>query len=170
MTSGASDQEAGLPVAETFQALSAATDGDERKSVFGNLVTSDTDIVGLVAYSIYKQNKHDWLVSFAKAKSRDPNEAELQSYIIGESTARRLATYRHLAEATLEGRGPVVSTRPATESFAQRTYAVAQRNQTAISGGASTGMKALLYVLGALVVLLALYLAARYGMPAPVKP
>src|SRR3954468_14307437 len=39
--------------------LSGAEDGD-RNPVFTNLVKADNDIVGLVAYSIYKQNKLDW--------------------------------------------------------------------------------------------------------------
>ena len=68
----------------------------------------DADIAGLVAYSIYKQNKLDWLTAFETAKKRSPNEAELAAYIIGEGTPRRLATYRHLAEATLAGTGPDV--------------------------------------------------------------
>ena len=76
--------------------------------MFLNLVKGDDDIAGLVAYSIYKQNKLDWLRAFKIAQSRTPNEAELASYIIGEGTPRRLATYRHLAEATLAGNGPTV--------------------------------------------------------------
>ena len=48
----------------------------------------------------------DWRPAFAAAKGRAPDDGELASYIIGESTPRRLATYRHLAEATLAGKGP----------------------------------------------------------------
>jgi hypothetical protein len=87
----------------------AAVDADDRGGVFRQLVKDDADITGLVAYSIYKQNMLDWLTAFEKAKSRGPNEDELSSYIIGEATARRLATYRHLAEATLSGNGPGAS-------------------------------------------------------------
>ena len=57
----------------------------------------------MVAYSIYKQNKRAWLDDFVKATARTPTEAETRSYIIGESTERRLATYRQLAAATLGG-------------------------------------------------------------------
>ncbi|MDP2356738.1 MAG: hypothetical protein Q8M31_11845 [Beijerinckiaceae bacterium] len=78
----------------------------DRNTVFGSLVTEDSDVVGLVAYSIYKQNKHDFLVAFSKTKGREPNEAELSAYTMGESTPRRLAIFRHLAQATLDGRGP----------------------------------------------------------------
>ncbi len=80
----------------------------ERTGVFTSLVKEDSDISGLVAYSIYKQNKLDWLQAFEAATCRAPNESELAAYIIGESTPRRLATYRHLAESTLAGKGPDV--------------------------------------------------------------
>ncbi len=159
---------AGLPAArslETPDATALAGDGD-RNIVFGSLVTGDSDIVGLVAYSIYKQNKHDWLVSFEKIRGRAPRDDESQAYIIGESTPRRLSTYRHLAQSTLDGHGPEVSTGPSGESFAQRGYAVAQRNKTQMmSGGQGAGVKAIAWVLAAVVILGALYLVLHYGIP-----
>ena len=77
----------------------------ERNPIFDALVTPDEDVAGLVAYSIYKQNKRAWLDDFVKATGRAPNEAESRAYIIGESTERRLSTYRHLAASTLAGQG-----------------------------------------------------------------
>ena len=88
----------------TTQALSADEKG--RNGVFAHLVQGDDDIAGLVAYSIYKQHKLDWLRAFESVQGRPPNESELASYFIGEGTPRRIATYRHLAEATLAGHGP----------------------------------------------------------------
>jgi hypothetical protein len=81
----------------------AATEESERNPIFDSLVGSDGEIAGLVAYSIYKQNKRAWLDDFIKITKRTPTEAETRSYIIGESTERRLATYRQLAAATLGG-------------------------------------------------------------------
>jgi hypothetical protein len=78
----------------------------ERNPIFDALVTPDEDVAGLVAYSIYKQNKRAWLDDFIKATGRAPTDAESRAYIIGESTERRLNTYRHLAAATLAGQGP----------------------------------------------------------------
>lgn len=83
-----------------------ATGEAERNPIFDALVSPDEDIAGLVAYSIYKQNKRAWLDDFIKATGRSPTEAESRAYIIGESTERRLTTYRHLAAATLSGQGP----------------------------------------------------------------
>ena len=98
------------PIATTIASTAgtAAIETSDRNGVFRHLVGNDSDITGLVAYSIYKQNKLDWLSAFETAKGRSPDDAELASYIIGEGTPRRLATYRHLAEATLAGHGPDV--------------------------------------------------------------
>jgi hypothetical protein len=78
----------------------------EHNTIFDSLVKVEGEVSGLVAYSIYKQNKRAWLQDFLKATGRPPTEAESRAYIIGESTERRLATYRHLASATLAGQGP----------------------------------------------------------------
>jgi len=78
----------------------------ERNPIFDALVTPDEDVAGLVAYSLYKQNKRAWLEDFIKATGRAPTDAESRAYIIGESTERRLNTYRHLAAATLAGQRP----------------------------------------------------------------
>ena len=78
----------------------------ERNTIFDSLVRAEGEVSGLVAYSIYKQNKRAWLNDFQKTVGRPPTEAETRAYIIGESTERRLATYRHLAQSTLAGQGP----------------------------------------------------------------
>jgi hypothetical protein len=78
----------------------------EHNTIFDSLVKVEGEVSGLVAYSIYKQNKRAWLQDFLKVTGRPPTEAESRAYIIGESTDRRLATYRHLAAATLAGNGP----------------------------------------------------------------
>jgi hypothetical protein len=74
--------------------------------IFETLVTSEEDLVGFVAYGLYKQSKRDWFIAFATEHRRAPNAVEIRSYIVGESTERRLATYRHLAEQTLAQRQP----------------------------------------------------------------
>ncbi|MDH7797690.1 MULTISPECIES: hypothetical protein [unclassified Beijerinckia] len=152
-----------LPSGASFDlakaSAAAAADSDaERNSVFASLVSGDADIVGLVAYSIYKQNKHDWLVSFSRIKSREPDEGELSAYIIGESTPRRLATYRHLAQATLDGRGPEVSTGVGGQSYAQQGLGKARNGRSAPGS-----MPPTLWIGLTVVVLILAYLAARAG-------
>jgi hypothetical protein len=129
-----------------------------RNAVFAALVKSDADITGLVAYSIFKQNELDWLAEFRTAKGREPSEAEADSYIIGESTPRRLATYRHLADATLSGKGPDV----AAGGVPAGGYTAPRASEARASGlGGST----ILYVVIAIVVLVGVYLGARFGLP-----
>jgi hypothetical protein len=85
--------------------LKADASDNERNPIFDALVSPDEDITDLVAYSIYKQNKRAWLDAFIKTTGRGPSESETRAYIIGESTERRLNTYRQLAASTLAGRG-----------------------------------------------------------------
>lgn len=169
-----------LPDTEAFRLnrpASGASVGEaetERVTVFGNLVTADDDIVGLVAYSIYKQHENDWLIAFRKAKSREPNEAETTAFIIGEATPRRLATYRHLAEATLAGRGPQVPVGAAATAIAQRSNGAAARRPLATGRGAGQAAPSnfLLYVALAVVLACAVLIATRYfpGLSGPAKP
>lgn len=78
----------------------------EHNPIFEALVTDAGELAGLVAYSLYKQNKRAWLADFIKATGRPPSEGENRAYVIGEATERRLAAYRYLAKLTLEGQGP----------------------------------------------------------------
>ena len=160
MTSG---QSFGGEEAGAASALESGAHGEqERNAVFAALVSGDSDIVGLIAYSIYKQNKLDWLVAFNKQKSRDPNEAEVSAYIIGESTPRRLAIYRHLAQATLEGRGPDV----ATGGPSGKTDFSIVRQQPVRAAGADSGKGTIVAFLGLIIVgVVAVYFAARFGIP-----
>jgi hypothetical protein len=137
------------PMALTDSGSDASGD---RNTVFGSLVTEDSDVVGLVAYSIYKQNKHDFLVAFSKTRGREPNEAEMAAYTMGESTPRRLAIYRHLAQATLDGRGP---DSPAIPGGAKKAPAKD-------SGSLNTK---LLGVAVALLLVTLAYLVAKLGLP-----
>ena len=145
----------------------AIIDPAEHNIVFTSLVTSDKDIVGLVAYSIYKQNKYDWLHAFSRLQGRMPDEAEAQSYLFGESTPRRLATYRHLAEAVLAGRGPNVqsgdapSTTPSYGAAIRRSEPAPQKASFQLSPRAIVGLCI------ALGVLLILFWLLRSGAPLP---
>jgi hypothetical protein len=147
----------GLPRAGALGKAPAAPAGPEsdtteaeRNTIFDNLVKVEGEVPGLVAYSIYKQNKRAWLNDFLKATGRPPTEAESRAYIIGESTERRLATYRHLAAATLAGQGPEAPT---------ATGRAGARPAASRSGS--------YYLISAIVLILALALLAlalRFGL------
>ena len=164
----------GLPRAQPFDATPASqrkqnlttyveaaspSEGRVRTGVFSHLVKDDGDIAGLVAYSIYKQHKLDWLRAFESAKGRPPSDDELASYFIGEGTPRRIATYRHLAEATLSGQGPDVGGLPGggREVGRRRIAGFGERTPLAPSLIAIYALIAVLFVIG-------FWLALHYTM------
>jgi len=69
-----------------------------RNPIFTDLVQGEEDLPGLVGYALYKLSKRDWLTAFVKTHGREPTQDEMESYILGEHTQRRIATYRRLAE------------------------------------------------------------------------
>lgn len=77
-----------------------------RNPMFGLLVKDDSDLAGLLAYSLYKLSKREWLNAFTAAHEREPNGDEMRAFILGEQTARRIASYRRQAEDALAGRAP----------------------------------------------------------------
>jgi hypothetical protein len=74
---------------------------DPRNPMFELLVQNESDVTGLLAYALYKQNKRDWLIAFQATHGRDPDVAETEALILGERLPRRTATYRRLAEDLL---------------------------------------------------------------------
>jgi len=157
------------PEPELAESLSEAE--SDRNPVFEQLVAGDVDIVGLVAYSIYKQNKRDWLIAFRRAKHRAPTEDEASAYIIGESTPRRLATFRHLAQATLDGRGPDVAmgfenAQSLGPDGLPRSYPIAQRPQSMGVARDIIGNNPIAsFVSLGIVAVGAAYLLLRFGIP-----
>ena len=156
----------------------AIVDPAEHNVVFTSLVTADDDIVGLVAYSIYKQNKYDWLQAYSRLEGRMPEPAEVHSYLLGESTARRLATYRHLAQAVLDGRGAEVAGNGAARLATRAGGTVAGRVEAGRAPAPRIGLaqgrsnfqlsaRAIVALCIALVVLVALFLLLRSGAPLP---
>ncbi|RYC33496.1 hypothetical protein D3273_03230 [Lichenibacterium minor] len=102
-----------------------------------------------------------------------PEAAEVHSYLLGESTARRLATYRHLAQAVLDGRGPdVPGAVPGPPQRAPETVRVAQAPppRIGIAQGRSNfqlSSRAIVGLCIALIVLLVMFWLMRSGAPLP---
>jgi hypothetical protein len=69
--------------------------------MFELLVQGESDVQGLLAYALYKQNKRDWLIAFQATHGCDPGDAETEAFILGERLPRRTGTYRRLAEDML---------------------------------------------------------------------
>lgn len=74
----------------------------ERKSynfIFDKLVESETDLIGLVAYGVYKKHKIQFLESFKSANGRVPEDEECKVFHITSSTPDQLSKYRREAES-----------------------------------------------------------------------
>jgi hypothetical protein len=69
--------------------------------VYEELVESNDDLVGLVAYSLYKQHKRDWLIKFANTRGSPPGNAELEAFLLGVLLPEQVAKYRQAAADAL---------------------------------------------------------------------
>jgi hypothetical protein len=75
--------------------------GPHYNTVDERLVLRDDDLIGLMAYALYKQRKRAWVLDFKAQKNRTPNSDEHSSLIIGETTAARLKDYSQQADTRL---------------------------------------------------------------------
>jgi hypothetical protein len=118
--------------------------GAQRNPIFTDLVQGEEDLPGLVGYALYKLSKRDWLAAFVKTHGREPTQDEMDSYILGEHTQRRLATYRRLAEELIARKTAVVE-KPASPPAAVASETAPSRAVTghslrsSLAGEASNG-------------------------------
>lgn len=94
----------------------------DNKSMLASLVMGNSNVLGLLAYSLYVQCKEEWRTEFIKTFRREPNAHETLIFELGERTTRRKITYRFLADARLTGEYPDIRTDVARHSFIQKTY------------------------------------------------
>lgn len=69
-----------------------------KHQTFTKLVTSDTDFVGMVAYTIYKNEKLDWIAKFKERNNREPNTTEVEQFNLATDSELKIQHYRDLAE------------------------------------------------------------------------
>ncbi len=96
---------------EAVQSGSVEAD-DTRNPMFELLVQNESDVTGLLAYALYKQNKRDWLIAFQTSHGCNPDTVQTEAFVLGERLPRRTATYRRLAGDLLRhdnasGAGPL---------------------------------------------------------------
>lgn len=80
----------------------AFTQPRERFPTFANLVKDENDLVGLIAYSLYKQDKLAFIQEGINKAGVTPSEADLAVFCRGANIAGRLASYRQSAEILLQ--------------------------------------------------------------------
>lgn len=70
--------------------------------MYSNIVQSDDDIIGLVAYGLYKKHKIEFFNKVRKDKGgAEPSESEIASFIQAASTESQIKTYQDQAERIL---------------------------------------------------------------------
>lgn len=69
--------------------------------IYTKLVQDQYDFIGKIAYSIYKEDKINYFTSFVEENNREPNESELEQFIIISSLPSTLDRYRLEAENLL---------------------------------------------------------------------
>ncbi len=74
---------------------------NSQPSVFDKLVKNETDVTGLLAYSLHELSIQEWRRNFSDHFLRQPSEDEKDIFMIGETTPRRLSTYHSQAKDML---------------------------------------------------------------------
>jgi len=71
-------------------------------STFRKLVTHDDDFIGMVAYTIYKNEKLNWIDRFTSQAGREPTYSEIQtSFNVNTDSDQKVQQYLGLAETKL---------------------------------------------------------------------
>lgn len=99
---------------EIGKASGLATRGDRsRDQAFSAFVSGDADLVGLVAFALHERQFAEWRAEMVRVCGRSPTQDEIVAHRLGETTPRRIAAYRFLAQESLEGRSSHNSARAA---------------------------------------------------------
>ncbi len=69
--------------------------------IYNKLVKSEDDLVGLIAYGIYKKHKIEVINRLKAEKGREPNDEECGVFISTSNTDSQLELYKNQAEAIL---------------------------------------------------------------------
>lgn len=69
--------------------------------IYEQLVKSEDDLVGLIAYAIYKKHKIEFITKIKEEEHREPTEEECSAFFKASTTESQLAKYRNDAESIL---------------------------------------------------------------------
>ncbi len=69
--------------------------------IYKELVSADDDLVGLIAYGIYKKHKIEFITKIKREQGREPSDEECKSFFAASTTDSQLRNYRSQAETML---------------------------------------------------------------------
>lgn len=71
--------------------------------IYGKLVENDNDLVGLIAYGLYKRHKIEFIESFkAQHPGQEPSDDDCKAFALTSCTPSALKHYRDRAESLLQ--------------------------------------------------------------------
>jgi hypothetical protein len=97
---GGSPAEVPSPASWIAQARPRPGTGQNR--LFELLVQGEDDLVGLLAYALSEQDRHDWLSAWLASHPSPPTEEQVDAYTTGRTLSAQLERYRAGARAALE--------------------------------------------------------------------
>lgn len=107
--------------------------------VFDHLVEAADDVIGLIAYALYKQDKRDWMVSWRSRHSAEPTPDQVEAFVNGQMTSAQRERYRAGARQILDAYALVaVDAERALitrDAIAGRVETAAERVETSIARG-----------------------------------
>ena len=75
----------------------------EYNFIYSKLVQSESDMIGHIAYSLYKQEKVSWIEDHKKAcGGKEPTETEFKRYHEACCSGQRINNYRIMANSILQ--------------------------------------------------------------------
>lgn len=70
--------------------------------VYDHLVEGEDDVIGLIAYALYKQDKRDWFISWKRAHDAEPTPDQVEAFVNGQMTTAQRERYRAGARQVLD--------------------------------------------------------------------
>ncbi|MGV8838761.1 MAG: hypothetical protein ACWA6X_00505 [Bauldia sp.] len=70
--------------------------------VYDHLVEGEDDVIGLIAYALYKQDKRDWFISWKRAHNAEPTADHVEAFVNGQMTTAQRERYRAAARQVLD--------------------------------------------------------------------
>ncbi|MCM1356471.1 MAG: hypothetical protein NC212_08720 [Staphylococcus sp.] len=77
--------------------------GKSYNFIYKKLVTDDNDLIGLIAYGLYKQHKIEFIRSYRESHNdSDPSESDCEAFALSSCAPTQLKQYRDSAETLLQ--------------------------------------------------------------------
>lgn len=74
----------------------------QRFPTYGNLVRNENDLIGLIAYSLYKQDKLAFVDDHKNGGGSEPSDDQMETFCRSSNLPNRLVSYREAAASLLE--------------------------------------------------------------------